>query len=343
MLLCIAEDRPSEEVAVRLLLLSIREHEPEARVHVTYPPASEGLRRWIEGQPNIALRTEPLEGAYGWNVKPHAVLEALSRGAERVTWIDADIVLAGPIGHLFPEDERAMVVTEDTWWGQHPGGTHRTRAWGFEVGRRLHATVNSGVFSVTAAHAPLLERWKGCLESPEYREVQSRPPLERPIHMLGDQEVLTALLGAREFADLPVRWLRRGVDIIQNFGPAGYTIRERVRNLRAGRTPPIVHSMGNKPWHFPDSPAPWESPRGAYDALHVELSPYRRAAERYASDLDDDQRWLHRRSPVGRILRGLTRANPHAMGLPLALVDSGVRLAKRAANLDRYPTLVEPD
>ena len=50
--------------------------------------------------------------------------------------------------------------------------------------------------------------------------------------MTGDQDVLTALLGSERYAGIPMNVLERGRDIVMNFGPAGYTVMERLRNLR---------------------------------------------------------------------------------------------------------------
>ena len=65
--------------------------------------------------------------------------------------------------------------------------------------------------------------------------------------MISDQDVLTALLASEEFAWVPLRFLLRGKDIVQYFGPYGYTLRERLIHL-SGRRPAFIHSQGPKPW-----------------------------------------------------------------------------------------------
>ena len=47
--------------------------------------------------------------------------------------------------------------------------------------------------------------------------------LKRPIHMQGDQDVLTALLSSTEFAHIPLKTLRRSKHIVQFDGVWGYT------------------------------------------------------------------------------------------------------------------------
>ena len=73
---------------------------------------------------------------------------------------------------------------------------------------------------------------------------------QRPIHMQGDQDVLTALLTSTEFADIPLKMLRRGKDIVQFDGVWGYTTAERLRSL-LGDGPTFIHCMGTKPWVAP--------------------------------------------------------------------------------------------
>ncbi len=70
---------------------------------------------------------------------------------------------------------------------------------------------------------------------------------ERPVHMLGDQDVLTALLTSSEFSDIPLHMLRRGPDIIQFDGVWGYSIPERITNL-LGWGPTFIHAGAAKPW-----------------------------------------------------------------------------------------------
>ncbi len=333
---CVSEDRPGDAAGLELLLRSLLEHAPGATIRVTCPAPGEARRAWLVGCPRITLRTEPLRGAYGWNVKPHALLEAMDAGADEVIWIDADIIATGPLAPLLagaaPE---TVVVGEECYWGQHQGGTHRTAAWGLRVGRALPATANTGVLRVTRAHRDLLEHWRELLESPEYREVQGRPALERPIHMVGDQEVFTALLGAEEHARLPLRFLRRGVDIAQNFGPGGYTVAERLGGLVRG-APPLVHAMGRKPWRFTRAYHPLREPRAFYDALAAELSVYRAAAARHRRDLRVDAAWLDRSTLLGRALRAAALGHPLLAGLPQAAFDEIARALRSRLGLERY-------
>ena len=336
---CVAEDRPGEAVALKLLVCSLNEHAPGARVRMVYPAADAAFLRWAASFPNCTVITQPLAGASGWNVKPHALLTALDAGLDDVTWIDSDIVATAPLAPLFANlDPQTIVATEETCWGQHQGGTHRTTAWGLAPGRKLASTCNTGVLRVTAAHRPLLEHWKALLESPVYQRAQARPSLERPIHMLSDQEVFTALMGAAAYAHFPLRQLRRDVEIVQHFGPSGFTPRSRLRSLVRG-TPALIHAMGIKPWHYDQG---GRGLRDRYNALAAETSAYTLAAQRHATNLAPGERvWLARRSVLGRLMRWGGWGHVSLVGLPLALVDGVVRWVRRALKIARFPVAAD--
>jgi hypothetical protein len=340
LLFCLAEDRPKEEVALRLLLLSLAEHCPGIPIRLTFPPASDDFREWVSRLQDVELRTTPLRGAHGWNVKPHALMDALDAGATSVVWVDSDIIVTHPFAHLFRDlADDVIAVCEETYWGQHQGGTHRTESWGLRAGRALPVTCNTGVIRVTPRHRAFLETWEGMLDDPHYRDVQTRPSLQRPIHMLSDQEVFTALIGAEAFASFPLRFIRRGREIIQNFGPSGYTPGDRARHLVTG-LPPLVHAMGVRPWHFEASP-PFADRRRWYEALYAEVSPYAHVASRYRDDISD-RAWLDRRTLPGRILRVVGLGHPALKSAPLALLDAAVRSGRRLLGIDRYEIAPPP-
>ena len=145
------------------------------------------------------------------------------------------------------------------------------------------------------------------------------------MHLVGDQEVLTALLGSARFAGVPLHLLRQGVDIAQCSGPAGYSPGARVRRALAGEEPALIHAMGRKPWEAAALPGA----RGAYERLHAAQSPYTLAARRYAAELDEPAQWLGRSRSRG----------PAALSLaeyPLAVFDTAVRRARAALGIARF-------
>jgi hypothetical protein len=192
---------------------------------------------------------------------------------------------------------------------------------------------------VSAQHRDVLERWAAMLQSDEYVAAQGRPAMERPLHMVSDQDVLTALLGSAPFAHTDVHLLRRGLDIAQCAGPAGYTPRERLASL-GRRSPALYHSVGVKPW---EHGADWRygTTRGAraragYEDLHLRLSPYTVVARRFADAADVSLQALAPRNGVERALLWLGRRWPQLPELPLAVFDISVRRLRQLLRISRY-------
>jgi len=344
-IVCVHEDRAEYLIGLKLTVLSLARHCPDLPVIVSCPHPPDSFRRWVATLPNAQLLADPNLAGLSWNVKPTILLQCLNEGHRDVIWIDADILINRDfrprLAHL---DDKTLVVTQEVYWGQEQGGSHRTVAWGFKPSRTLRATVNTGIVRVTPYHAELLKAWQTMLNHPAYRQAQQKPYYERPLHMLTDQEVLTALLGATEFSHIPVLMLERGVDIAQCFGPAGYTPAERLHNLRAGDLPALIHSMGRKPWERALSPRDiWRSGepllrrlRKYYDYIHLELSPYTSIARNYREQLGEEATWLEVKSTPARLFATLSAGHPTLQGFPLALFDAGVRYARRLLRIGRY-------
>ncbi|PYJ66710.1 MAG: hypothetical protein DME76_16420 [Verrucomicrobia bacterium] len=151
---------------------------------------------------------------------------------------------------------------------------------------------------------------------------------KRPIHMRGDQDVLTALLTSTEFAHIPLKTLRRGKHIVQFDGVWGYTTAERLQSL-LGDGPTFIHSMGCKPWV-----ARWESQRrnGLIEYLkmvYLDVSPYTLSAAKFKEDLGCETRWLCAHYKFSAILRSLAMQHPALTGLPMAVFLDIARLIKR--------------
>lgn len=292
------------------------------------PEASQAFATWLERYPEVRLNPFPLQGAWTkYDIKPIALMTVLRNGADQAIWIDSDIVIAADFRpRLLPLSVDTVAVTEEALCSGHsdPNGL-RTRLWGLPPGRTMPFTANSGVVRVTMAHMPLLEAWNALLQGETYRSAQALPWHQRGLHVMGDQEVLTALLGSRDFAEFPIRFLLRGRDVIQFFGSSGYTVAERLRHMLHG-LPPFIHSQGFRPWWPREAPAPGFS--GRFAAAYNERSPYIAAARRYAPALENPT-WLMSRGTGARFLARLGRGGVPLSGFPLAVVADGVRLAKR--------------
>jgi hypothetical protein len=344
MIVCVHEDRPEYLIGLKLTVLSLTRHCPDLPVIISCPHPPDTFRQWVATLSNAQLMADPNLAGLSWNVKPTILLKCLNEGHRDVIWIDTDILVNQDfrprLGHL---DDKTLVVTQEVYWGQQQGGNHRTLAWGLKPERILPTTVNTGVVRVTPQHIELLHAWQTLLNHPAYRQAQLQPYYERPLHMLTDQEVLTALLGSTEFSDIPIKMLERGVDIAQCFGPAGYTPTERLHNLRRG-LPAFIHSMGRKPWERAPSPKQvWSSKepllrrlRKYYDYIHLELSPYTALAREYQEQVGEEATWMEMKSTPARLLATLSAGHPTLQGFPLALFDAGVRYTRRLIGMGRY-------
>jgi hypothetical protein len=146
--------------------------------------------------------------------------------------------------------------------------------------------------------------------------------------MVGDQDVLTALLGSERFRDIPVSFLRRGRDVIYNFGPSGYTPTERIANL-FNPAPPFVHCSGPKPWEAPARVSLLGNRKTYYKRLGLELADYSRVARRYREYFDGDDIAFDLTTWPARVLHLLLGKWSPLVGLPLAVFHGfGRRLFK---------------
>jgi hypothetical protein len=345
MIICVHDDRPAAIVGVQLAVASIVRHAPGTRIVASLKEADDDTRAWFARQPDTELLVGEDFGAKGWDVKAALLLKRLELDDEAIWW-DSDIIANGDFRPFFaPHGADVVVSTEDTFWGQKQGGDYRTRAWGFPVGRLIHATVNTCVLRVTRRHIEMLEFWQECMQRPEYKAAQKMNMIERPLHLLGDMEVFTAIAGSERFKDRPLVLLKRGTEIAQCFGPAGFRVRERLASLRRWRTaPPIVHSTNPKTWDAlakqdrrpPRSLSLFEW-RIWYQALHAEMSTYTILARSYADELQHDQPWLRNTSPVGRALMRIPGEPSVVPEIPVAVFDAAVRSVRRVLGIGRFP------
>jgi len=329
MVICIAEDRQSEEIAIKILILSLTNHCPEFPVELFFPPATDDFRSWIAKFSQVQLRTTPIAGTRGWNVKPYALLMLLEEGHDEVWWIDSDIILSCDFRHSIGKlSDSMLAITEEAKSGRYDDKSYRARAWGFEVGRILPFALNTAVIRATHLHIPLLKKWQELLESENYRNAQNLPLKQRPFHVFGDQDVLTALLASREFSEIPIKILRRGKNIIQYLGLGGFTLKERLATLIWG-LPPFIHSQQAKPWHRGRIPSKWKSMEDFLRYLRLDISPYNYVASKYRYEVYGDLEWLKCHSMFGKLLSILGLGNPALTGLPIAIAYSLIHLCKQ--------------
>jgi len=314
--ICVAENRTWCEPGIRLLIASLAKHSPNLTVELFYPVAPASFTQWLSQYPSVKLNSMTLPEPWrGWNIKPEAMLALLNAGYDDVLWVDTDIIVAKDINLIYQGlSMDTVVVAEEALCSSHyDGDAMRARLWGLEIGRALPFQLNGGVVGFTKKHVGFIEEWRRVLNSDEYLEAQKLPWDQRPRHFMADQEVLTAMFCGQQYADLPLRFLYRGKDIIQYFQANCYTLRERFQNLRNGM-PFFIHSQGHKVW------TPLPSARGFKAKalnLYQRMSPYIYEARHYREVLEDTQ-WLDPQSPMDRFFNVISIGQAPLAGLPIA-------------------------
>jgi hypothetical protein len=333
MLYCVAESRQWCEIGIRYLLITFRHFCPNGHIVIYYPEPCDDFKLWLRKIPQAEHITHFPEGANGWNCKPQALLPLLERGEKEVVWLDADVMLTRDPEAIFSSlSPDTLAVAEEPISSPEQGTEIRTRGWNLPVGRSFPRTFNSGVFRVTPYHIPLLKRWIELLAAPVYSNHHERNPMDKPVHLRGDQDVLNALIGSAEFAYIPVHYLRSGIDVLYSGGAIGYSLSERFRDLWIPMAP-LVHGIGQKPWVIFDDNAikKWELTGFSnwYRRLIYEVSPYVELCRRHRSEIDLTTPWLDKQSATGLFFRTIGFGGGHhsLSGLPLTVFATLLRRA----------------
>lgn len=324
------EDRSRDLVALKLLVLSMADNMSGSRLHIpTRRLPSEALD-WLKTQPNVTLHSDLEPTGTGWNIKPSLLLQMLAKLGERITWIDADIIVRKrPMQLSGALPSATLVVAEEGFrWGK--GSSLRTKGLKLVFGRELGYTVNSCVVSATVEHRRLLEDWLALSNSPDYLAAQSAKFSDRPRHIAGDQDLLTGLLGSKDYENIDLVRLRSGKDIAHCMGAIDYPLGQRLRTILSGE-PSLVHAQASKVWTHVGS--------RFEKAAVTQQSLYRLEAKKYLSQLSvDDRAWLFDiESPAIAKLSTLLRQRPSLVGVPFGIEGSyriaRIRLAKARASL----------
>ena len=329
---CLSEDRPGAETGLRLLVLSLGRFDPGVPVYLYRNNCTPSFKAWLAAIPGMHLLEHTPEGGFDWNCKPQAMLPLLDQGFGEVVWLDSDILVNGPIGRLLdsvpPEhlvmaqDSPASVVGDYTI-------ASRTRAWDWTPRRELGMTLNTCILRITAHHVALMQRWRELLECERYRAQAALPIQHRKVGFISDQEVLTALLGADEFAAVPLRILRTGSELVHSAGPLSFSLGDRWRWITHG--PPLaLHATTGKPWNIL-RPAFAKDRRGRYTQLAQELGPYVSAARSYRDQLEPGERdWLGFSTAAGCFFRALGFGHSALRGLPLTVAATALAARSRS-------------
>jgi hypothetical protein len=310
---CLYQDNPSHFTSVQLAVLSILEHEPLWQIHVSIPECPPWLDQWLSQFPSVLLYNKNY-GQSGWNVKPEMLLHLLDLFKEEIIWLDSDIILTAPVSSYIDKFPASTLIVAEEPPGQFPpGSTLRTNGWGRPIGRSISKSINSGFIRVSEDHRQLITAWREALTDERYRKAQALNWWLRPAPFYGDQDALSALLGSKDYSDVPIVFLRNGIEIAQCHGAEGYSWQRRIKNA-CKRMPALIHAQGKKPW----------LPEGR-TLVYLDVSPYKLAALRYEDDVKDSD-WLQIHTFVGRILMKITFGEPNLAGLFPALLAAGRRV-----------------
>lgn len=327
---CLADDRPSAEVGLRLLLLSLAEHGKATPTILFRPGSAPEFLEWCRQWPWLEIIPERPQGVgLQWNCKPQALRPLLARGFREVVWLDSDIILQGSLEpSLAGLDEETLVLAEDTPvtnMGEFSLEA-RTRAWGWPVVREPMNALNTCVIRVTSIHLPLLDSWERLMQESRYQDAARRPVGERPPYLTSDQDLIMALLGGPEYGKLKLRWLKTGAEVLHCTGLRSFSLTDRWRATTRGPAP-VVHAMADKPWNIL-SDRFGRNRRERLTQFAHEISPFVTAARPYRDRLGIPAPWLGHRTVAGQWARWCGLASPGLAGLPLSLVTG--LLAKRA-------------
>lgn len=320
---CIAEDRPSAETGLRVLLVSLAQHEKGTPTVLYRPGSSPEFTEWCRQWSWLEIVPERPAGGFEWNCKPQALRPLLDRGFDEAIWLDSDLMLQTPLARVLDGlPAETLAVTQDSRATNKGEFTleARTRAWNWPLMRAPMDPINTCLIRVTAAHRTLLTRWEEAMNEARYVEWARQPVGKRPPYFTSDQDVLMALLGGPEFGSLPLRVLPTGSAVLHCAGLRSFTWSERWRATTQGPAP-LVHATTDKPW-IVLSPRFGRSRRERLTQLAHELSPYVVAARTLQTRLGQPAPWLEFRTPLGRFLGLLGWASPGLAGGPLTLAAS---------------------
>jgi hypothetical protein len=319
---CLYQDNPSHFTSVQLAVLSILEHEPLWQIHVSIPECPAWLEQWLSQFQSVRLYNEKY-GQSGWDVKPEIILSLLDLLKDEVIWFDSDMILTAPVSPYidrFPAS--TLIVAEEPPGPFAPGSALRTNGWGRPIGRSIRKSINSGFIRVSVGHRTLISAWREALKDARYRKAQELDWWLRPAPFYGDQDALSALLGSKDYSDVPIVFLRNGIEIAQCHGPDGYPWQRRIMNAFR-RMPALVHAQGKKPWLAEGR-----------TLVHLDVSPYKLAALRYKKNIKDTD-WLQIHTVGGRILMSMTFGEPNLAGLAPSLAAVCRRIGGRCISAFR--------
>jgi hypothetical protein len=312
------EDREPSIIGLKLLALSITRHSPRLPIYIYTSEAliSQNLVGWLgRHAPKASLLPAPQGAPAGWSMKPHVLMDALDRHCDVAVWLDADLMLNGPIEPRFEGLPSTTISVASETGRANP---MRATIWGFDVVRPLSFVVNSCVIRCTRSHLPLLKEWARLTNAPLFLEAQAKSLGERHPALYSDQDLLEGILISDALGDRPtigVDFIRHDVEIVH-----GTRMAFRYCITASRQLPRFVHAHVLKPSHLPL--VQWPRRRWLR-YVAVELSIYAWLSRQYAGPAEDELigEWMWPRTLFGKSCDKLTLSHPYLRLLPVQIVE----------------------
>lgn len=277
----LCEGRLGDAAGVKLLLASAARHAPGVEVVAYLSGELFVMARDFE-RLNPHARAIEYKGPENWSCKPAVLLRAMAEtpGERRWLWVDVDILIAGDLSPLTLVPADVALIAEESNPNSNGRVIPRQQALGMTVGRPHATTLSSCVIGVTRAHEHLVREWQQLMALPAFLNEQAKPPAHRKL-FFGDQEVWEAVLCAGDHADVALKLLRNGREMLQ----ATYTHHAvPLPPRQRGEHAMFVHATGNlKPW------------RQSERRLTQEMFPYFWLARPYFDALSPTERLAFKR------------------------------------------------
>lgn len=316
--LCTFENRESHLIGSKILALSLEKFCTNFHLTIFLPHDLMDFKIWADQHcKNVTVREGSFEKS-GWNIKPEVLLKMLE-DANHAVWIDSDIICVRDLNEMLANiDPMNLVLAQDAL--PYPKENERTAFFSLSTKRKLEKSINSCFIRVTKSeyHINVLRSWSQLMSTQKYKSNQDSPFAERPDYMIGDQDVLEAVLAseiAGSTSELPITYLRSGNELITTIVPEAFSVSQRIRASYLKR-PFLIHGQGTQPW------VAMHWGRGFLGTPRWQLSAYLATVKRIKLYLDDNiDNWTNNRSILTKFCRFVTLGHPYMQGVPLIIIS----------------------
>lgn len=318
--LCTFEDRKTHWIGLKFLSLSLEKYCTNFHLTIFISYDSYELSSWIENNCKyVSLRVHEFYNT-GWNIKPEVLLLMLNEGHQEVVWLDSDIIFVQNIQNIAKNlSPETLLICQDAL--RNSREKERTNFFNLKIKRELGESINTSFIRVhnNKQHLDLLKEWARLMTTKEYKKNQSLPRNQRPSYMVGDQDVLEAILASDLHfnpASIPIKYLYTGKEHITAIVPHAFSILERLKTFFGFNKPYIINSQGGvKPWKAKN----WGN--GLLTTPIWQLHPYIELVKGYKPLLEEDFiSEISSYSIISNFCRVITINNPYLQGIPLIIM-----------------------